>query len=335
MRLLVLGGTKFLGRHIIAAALARDHEVTIFTRGRLTPDLPPQVEWLRGDRDGDLGALAGRRWEAVIDTSGYVPRIARASAEALRGAVGRYVFISTISVYPEFSRVGIDERAPVGTLDDETVEEVSGATYGPFKALCERAIEETLPGRAIIIRPGLIVGPYDPTGRFTYWPTRVARGGDVLVPRSLDWPTQIIDARDLAAWSVTMAEGGAPGIYNATGPNYTLTFGEVFEACRAAAGGDARPVVVPEEFLLENEVAPWMELPLWIPDTLEHAGFAAVDCRRAIAAGLTFRPLPETVRDTLAWDRTLPPGAERGAGLSAEREAELLRAWAARGGSRG
>ena len=329
MKLLVLGGTKFLGRHAVDAALARGHEVTIFTRGRINPDLFPEIERLRGDRDGGLGVLAGRSWDAVIDTSAYVPRLARASAEALRDAVERYVFISTISVYPEFSKVGITEDDPVGTMEDETIEEIGGQFYGPLKALCERAVQETMPGKAIIIRPGLIVGPHNPTNRFTYWPTRVARGGEVLVPRSFDWPTQIIDARDLGAWAVTMAESGAPGVYNATGPERPLTFGEVFAACRDVAQSDAHPVIVSEEFLLVSKVGPWMELPLWIPDAPENAGFAAIDCRRALAAGLTFRPLAETVRDTLAWDRALPGDAPRSAGLEQAREAELLERWQA------
>ncbi|HEY8599627.1 MAG TPA: NAD-dependent epimerase/dehydratase family protein [Thermomicrobiales bacterium] len=329
MKLLILGGTKFLGRHAVDAALARGHEVTIFTRGQTNPALFPEIERLHGDRDGGLGVLTGRRWDAVIDTSAYVPRLARASAEALRDAVERYVFISTISVYPEFSKVGITEDDPVGTMEDETIEEVGGRYYGPLKALCERAVREVLPDKTIIIRPGLIVGPHDPTNRFTYWPTRVTRGGDVLVPRSLDWPTQIIDARDLGAWAVTMAESGAPGVYNATGPDYPLTFGEVFNTCRDVAQSDARPIIVSEEFLSAAKVGPWMELPLWIPDTPENAGFSAVDCRRALAAGLTFRPLDETVRDTLAWDRSLPAEAKRVAGLAPEREAELLRTWQA------
>lgn len=333
MKLLILGGTVFLGRHIVEDALARGHEVTIFSRGQRNPDLFPEVEKLRGDRDGGLAILAGRRWDAVIDTSAYFPRLARASAEALKDAVDRYVFISTISVYPEYSQIGIDESAPVGKIADETVEEVTGETYGPLKALCEQAVEAALPGRAIIIRPGLIVGPHDQTNRFTYWPSRVARGGDVLVPRSLDWQTQIIDVRDLAAWSVTMAESGAPGIYNATGPDYRLTFGDIFETSRTVAESDARPVVIPEDFLLAAPVGPWMELPLWMPDKPEMAGFSAINCARAIAAGLTFRPLADTVRDTLAWDRTLPADAERRAGLKPEREAELLRDWGAREGA--
>lgn len=329
MQLLILGGTKFLGRHAVEVALARGHEVTIFTRGQLNPDLFPEIERLRGDRDGGLGVLAGRRWDAVIDTSAYVPRLARAAAEALRDAVERYVFISTISVYPEFSKVGITEDDPVGTMEDETIEEIGGQYYGPLKALCERAIQETMPDKTIIIRPGLIVGPHDPTNRFTYWPTRVARGGDVLVPRSLDWPTQIIDVRDLAAWAVTMAESGAVGVYNATGPDYPLTFGEVFDACREVAQSDAQPVIVSEEFLLASKVGPWMELPLWLPGAPENAGFSAIDFRRALAAGLTFRPLAETVRDTLTWDRSLPADATRVAGLAPEREAELLQNWQA------
>lgn len=330
MRLLLLGGTAFLGRHIVEYALGRGHEVTLFNRGRRNPDLFPDVEQLRGDRDGGLAALAGRRWDAAIDTSGYVPRLVRASAELLADQVDRYIFISTISVFADYSRVGMAEDGPIGTLADPSVEEITGETYGPLKALCERAVEAALPGRALIIRPGLIVGPHDQSDRFTYWPARVARGGEVLVPRSLDRTVQIIDARDLAGWTVRLAEAGATGVYNATGPERPPTMGDLFATCRAVAGSQATPVVVAEEFLLERNVGPWIEVPLWMPDRPDMAGFFAIDCRKAFAAGLTFRPLAETVRDTLAWDRTRPPDAPRRAGLAPEREAELLREWQAR-----
>lgn len=334
MRLLILGGTAFLGRHLAGQALARGHAVSLFTRGQRNPDLFPEAEHLRGDRDGDLAALAGRRWDAVIDTSGYVPRLVRASAELLADAVDRYIFISTISVYADYSRVGIAEDGPTGTLADPTVEEVTGETYGPLKAACERAVEAALPGRALIIRPGLIVGPHDQSDRFTYWPTRIARGGPVLVPRSLDRPIQLSDVRDLAAWTLRLAEAGATGTYNATGPDRDLTMREVFEACRVVAGpgNDAAPVVVAEEFLLERGVGPWLELPLWMPDRPENTGFFAIDCRKAFAVGLTFRPLAETARDTLAWDRSRPADAPRRAGLAPEREVALLREWEERGG---
>ncbi|MFN8542338.1 MAG: hypothetical protein U0232_33275 [Thermomicrobiales bacterium] len=330
MKLLILGGTVFLGRHIVEYALKRGHEVTIFTRGQRNPDLFPEVERVRGNRDGDLGLLDGGRWDAVIDTSGYFPRVVRASAEFLADKADRYIFISTISVFSDYSKVGMAEDGPIGTIADPTIEEITGESYGPLKALCEQAVEEAFPGRALIIRPGLIVGPYDQSDRFTYWPSRLARGGEVLVPRSLDREIQIVDVRDLAGWAVRMAEERATGVFNATGPDRSLTMGELFDAGRAVAGSDATPVVVAEDFLLERNVGPWMEVPLWMPDKPEMAGFFAIDCSSAFAAGLTFRPLAETVRDTLAWDRTRPADAPRRAGLAPEREAELLAEWRAK-----
>ena len=328
MKLLILGGTVFLGRHIVEAALARGHAITLFTRGQRNPDLFPAVERLRGDRDGDLSALAGRRWDAVIDTSGYFPRLVRASAELLADAADHYVFISTISVYANYLQENMAEDGPLGTIADQTFEQVTGESYGPLKALCEQAAEAAFPGRALIIRPGLIVGPHDQSDRFTYWPTRVARGGAVLVPHTLDRPIQVIDVRDLAAWTVRLAEEGATGSYNATGPDRALTMREVFDTCRAVAGPDcdATPTVVSEEFLLAQGAGPWIELPLWMPNE-GMAGFFAIDCAKAFAAGLTCRPLAETVRDTLAWDRSRPAAAPRRAGLAPEREAELLSAW--------
>lgn len=328
MRLLILGGTVFLGRHLVDAALARGHAVTTFTRGQHSAVLPPAVERLQGDRDGDLAALHGRRWDAAIDTSGFVPRVVRASAELLADTVGHYTFISSVSAYRDFSAPGMDERAPVATLADPHVEEVTGDTYGALKALCEQTAEAALAGRVLVVRPGLIVGPYDPTDRFTYWPHRVARGGEVLAPGRPDRPVQFIDARDLAGWIIRMAEAGRVGTYNATGPDAPLAMGRLLEECRAAAGGDATFTWVGDEFLLAQEVGAWMELPLWIPESAaDHAGFLAVNCGRAIAAGLTFRPLRETVRDTLAWDATRPADHDWQAGLRPERETELLVAW--------
>ncbi|MDP9373627.1 MAG: SDR family oxidoreductase [Chloroflexota bacterium] len=327
MKLLILGGTLFLGRHLVDVALARGHEVTLFNRGRTAPDLFPDLERLRGDRDGDLAALRGRRWDAVVDTSGRLPRHVRASAGTLAGGVARYIFISTISVYAGFSRPGMDESAPTGTLADEESEEQTGATYGPLKALCEREAEAAMPGRTLVLRPGLIVGPHDPTDRFTYWPRRVARGGEVLAPGRPDRPVQFIDARDLAGWAVRMAETGGTGVYNATGPADPLTLGRLLDACNEVGGGDARFTWVDEGFLLAEGVGPWMELPLWVPDTPEMAGFAAVDCRKAIAAGLTFRPLADTIRATLDWDATRSSNHEWRAGLAPAREAHLLAAW--------
>jgi 2'-hydroxyisoflavone reductase len=330
MRLLILGGTVFLGRHLVESALARGHQVTLFNRGQHNPELFPTVEKLRGDRNGDLSALDGRRWDAAIDTCGYLPRVVRASARQLANSVGHYTFISSISVYASLPRPGMDEETAVGTLADESVEEITGETYGPLKALCEQEAEAAMPGRVLNVRPGLIVGPHDPTDRFTYWPRRVARGGEVLAPGRPDAPVQIIDARDLAEWSLRMVEAGGAGVYNATGPGSVLTMETLLSESRAVSGSDAALVWVKEEFLLEAGVAPWSEMPLWVPDREEGAaGFATVSSARAIAAGLTFRPLAATIGDTLAWDAALPADREPRAGLKPDRERELLAAWKA------
>ncbi len=330
MKLLILGGTAFIGRHLVDAALERGHEVTLFNRGQHNPNLYPAVERLRGDRDGDLTALRGRRWDAVVDTCGYVPRIVRASAEALADAVDHYTFISTISVYPDLSLKDMDEDAPLATLDDPSVEEVTGETYGGLKVLCEATVEQALPGRALIVRPGLIVGPHDPSDRFTYWPHRVAQGGEALAPGRPEYPTQFIDARDLMEWTLQAVERRLTGVYNATGPAYSVTMGGVLDTCKRVSGSDARFTWVDDDVLIEAGVAPYTELPLWVPATPEMAGFATVDCGKAVAAGLTYRPLTDTVRDTLAWDQTRPMDTERANGLTPEREAELLRAWHSR-----
>lgn len=332
MKLLVLGGTVFLGRHIVDAALARGYEVTLFNRGKHNADLYPQTEKLRGDRDGDLSALAGRRWDAVIDTCGYVPRIVRASAEMLADSVKSYLFISSLSVYREFSKPGADESEPLGTLEDETAEEVNGETYGPLKALCEQAAERAMPGRVLNVRAGLIVGPFDPTDRFTYWLHRIAVGGEVLAPGNPDTPVQFIDARDLAEWSLNMIESGKSGTYNAAGPDYALTMGTLLQTCLSVIGGSASLTWVAEPFLLEQGAQPWSELPLWVPceTTNEYRGFATTDCRRAIADGLRFRPLAETIRDTFDWHASRPSDYALRAGLKPERERELLNAWRAR-----
>lgn len=326
MRLLVLGGTVFLGRHLVEAAVGRGHTVTIFNRGQANPDLFPEVEKLRGSRDGDLIVLQGRRWDAVLDTSGYVPRIVRASAELLADAANHYTFISSISAYADFSKPDFDESAPVGKLTDESVEEVNGDTYGPLKALCEQTVEQAMPGRTLVIRPGLIVGPYDPTDRFTYWPHRVAQGGEVLAPGRPERQIQIIDARDLAEWTLRMVEAEQTGAYHATGPDYALTMGQLLETCKTVSHSDARFAWVSESCLLEAGATPWMELPLWIPESdASSTGFQRANVSKAISAGLTFRPLAETAQDTLAWDAARPADREWRAGLKPEREQHLLK----------
>ncbi len=324
MDLLILGGTRFLGRHLVEAALERGHRVTLFNRGVSGPGLFPEVERLVGDRDGDLSALRGRRWDAAIDTCGYVPRVVRASAGLLADAVDRYVFVSSISVYSEPVASGADEEAPVEELPDPSVEEVTGETYGGLKALCERAAEEEMPGRVLNVRPGLIVGPHDPTDRFTYWPRRISSGGEVLAPDDPELPVQFIDVRDLAGWIIGMCEERGVGTYNATGPDYELTMGGLLEECETV-GGAAELVWVSEQFLEEQGVEPFTEMPLWVPR--EYAGLQAVNCGKAIEAGLAFRPVSETIGDVLEWDRARPADGEMGAGLRPERERELLRAW--------
>ncbi|MCK4305271.1 MAG: SDR family oxidoreductase [Candidatus Eisenbacteria sp.] len=322
MKLLVLGGTVFLGRHLVGAALVSGHEVTLFNRGQHNPSAFPKLEKLRGDRNGNLEALRGRRWDAVIDTCGYLPRVVRASGKLLADATDHYTFISSLSVYSDLSSLQIDESTPVGTLEDETVEEITGETYGPLKALCEQAAEEALPGRVLSIRPGLIVGPHDPSDRFTYWPRRVAQGGEVLAPGRPEREIQFIDVRDLAEWTLRMIEGHHTGTYNATGPERPLTMLAFLEACRTASASDARFVWVDQWMLKEEGIEPYTTMPLWIPDAHD-----TVNCSKAFQEGLMFRLLEETIQDTLAWDTTRPADTEHQAGLSPERESQVLESW--------
>jgi 2'-hydroxyisoflavone reductase len=324
MRLLILGGTRFVGRALTDAAHAAGHTVTLFNRGNTNPDLFPNVERLRGDRDGDLSALEGRTWDAAIDVSGYIPRHVALSARTLADAVAHYTFISTISVYDTDAinaTNGTDEDGPLTTLEDETVEEITGETYGGLKVLCERAAEDAMPDRVLTVRPGLIVGPHDHTDRFTYWPVRVARGGTMLAPPAKG-RVQVIDVRDMAAWIIRRVEAGDTATYNAVGE--MLTFSEVIDACKDAAGKSAASVVIAdEEMLLAQEVQPWTDLPLWLPDAMD--GILRISKERARSAGLTSRPIAETIQDTLAWFQ-----AERDddltTGMSAEKEARVLAA---------
>jgi 2'-hydroxyisoflavone reductase len=329
MKLLILGGTIFLGRHLVEAALEGNHDVTLFNRGQHNPDLFPDVEKLRGDRKDNLSALEGRRWDAVIDTSGYTPRVVRQSAELLADQVDHYTFVSSLSVYADFSQPGIDENAPVGRLDDPTVEEVTGETYGPLKALCEEAAEAAMPGRVCTVRPGLIVGPHDPTDRFTYWPVRMAAGGEVLAPAGPDFLIEFTDVCDLAEWMIQVAEARVTCVYNASGPGYQLTMGEFLATCREVSGSDAHFVWADADFLAEQRVQPWSDLPLWVGDDPSMAGFSAFDSSRAIAQGLTFRPVEETISATLAWAQRRPADHQWRAGLSPAREQEVLQAWQA------
>lgn len=325
MKLLIIGGTRFLGRALVDEALAAGYEITLFNRGQSNPGLYPAVEQIHGDRDGGLQVLAGRRWDAVIDTCGYVPRLVRESAEFLAATVGHYTFISSMSVYAEPLPAGLDENGAVAELSDETTEEITGETYGALKALCEQAVSEAMDGRALHVRAGLIVGPHDQSDRFTYWPWRIARGGEVLAPNSPDYGVQFIDVRDLAQWILRATADRLTGPFNVTGPGRPLPLGLLLDACRSVAASDARFTWVEDAFLTSRDVAPYTELPLWVP--AEYGGFNAFNIDKVLSAGLTFRPFAETVRDTLDWAVQRPDDYRWRNGLSAEREAVLLAEW--------
>jgi 2'-hydroxyisoflavone reductase len=322
MRMLVLGGTQFLGRHIVETALAHGHEVTLFNRGQTRPDLFEEVEKLRGDRDGNLAALRGRSFDAVVDTSGYVPRIVGETLAAL-GDVGHYTFVSSISVYASLATPPT-EQSPVAQLTEPT--EDWREAYGELKALCEQVVLERFPA-AFVPRPGLISGPWDPTGRFTYWPRRIAEGGRVLAPAPAEAAAQVIDVRDLADWIVRAAERGTAGTFNAV--DRPTTRATLLETCRRVAASDAELVWVDGDFLAEHEVGEWMELPLWLRSP-EYAGMLAVDPSAALAAGLEPRSLEDTVRGTLDWVRSGEAAADAPAGLAPEKEQQVLEAWLTR-----
>ncbi|MEM7799064.1 MAG: epimerase [Chloroflexota bacterium] len=331
MNLLIIGGTQFVGRALTAEALKRGYSVTLFNRGKTNPDLFPEAEKIAGDRDGDLSELEARQWDAVIDTCGYVPRIVTLSAEKLYEKVERYVFVSTISVYASLRQPGVNEESPLNReLADELTEEVNGETYGPLKVRCEEVVEQRYGERSLIIRPGLITGPHDHTDRFAYWPVRVAKGGDVLAPSLPERPIQHIDARDLANFILNQTEKGASGHFNATGPAYEQTMGELIETTLGVSQSDASVTWVDDQFLLDNEVSPFTELPFWLPIMApDYVGFMRVDCSKGIAAGLTFRPLKETVADTIAWNETRVDHVWTNT-ISEEKEREVLAAWRAR-----
>ena len=334
IRILILGGTTFIGPHQIKYALDRGHEVSIFTRGETEPpffhDYFERVEHLIGDRDNDLSALEGREWDAVIDNSASIPRWVSMTTELLRDHVDRYLFVSSISAYADFATIGIDENYPVGQLSAPDVE--SMREYGPMKARCEAINTEVFGENAINVRPGLIIGPGDNTDRWTYWPVRVARGGEVLAPNSPADPVQNIDARDLSEWIVRLVETpGHGGTYNATSD--VQQFGTMLEKIRDGLGSDANFTWVSAEFMAEHEVRPWGHMTNWVPAEGETIGMSQVSVAAAIEAGLTFRPIGDTARDTVEWWNSLPEErrAEPSAGLPAEKEAEVLAAWAARG----
>ena len=358
MRILILGGTGFLGPQLVDLALAKGWSITTFNRGktdpaRLSGEKYAALRQLRGDRDPNKGdglksleALVaemksrGEKFDAVIDNSSYFPRVTKASAELLAPVTQMYQLVSTISVWMDNS-IAPDESTPVATIEDETVEQITGMTYGPLKALCEKAAEVACPGKACIVRPGLIVGPGDDSCRFTYWPIRIARGGKVLAPRAPkpdDVRVQFIDVRDLAAFQLKLVEDGHLGTYIANGPAGPLTMEEMLAGIKAAVSNPVEFVWVDEAFLMENQVQPWMGLPLWIPQDPSTAGSGRANISKALAHGLACRPLAETARDTIAdFEATKADrpadfawGSGRAPGISAEREAELLTLWSRR-----
>ncbi len=321
MKILVLGGTKFLGRTFVETALSQGHEITLYNRGKTNPDIFPEVEHLIGNRDSDLKPLHRRTWDAVVDTCGYVPRIVQKSSELLADYIEHYTFISSLNAYSDFSKPGVDENSPLATIDDETVEEVTGETYGPLKVLCEKAAERAMPGKVLTLRCGLIVGQYDPSDRFTYWPVRINQGGEVLAPSPPEQQTQFIDARDISDFILIMAERKQTGIFNAVGPNYILTMHQLLEECNKITGNKSNFTWVSEEFLIENETF----LPVWL--SKNWVWLSQVSNQKAILAGLTFRSLAETIKDTLSWHATRPKDYKLKTGLTTEREKELLSTW--------
>jgi nucleoside-diphosphate-sugar epimerase len=335
LRILILGGTGFTGPYQVRYALGRGHKVTTFNRGKTHPgELPAEVEQLVGDRNGKLDALKNRQWDVVIDNPTTLPAWVRDAAQVLNGNADRYVFTSTISVYTDPPPAGVDENSPLLKYDGpdpykETIEAVRASgykTYGPLKALSEKEAEKWFPGKTLIIRPGLIVGPRDETDRFTYWPVRVDRGGEILAPGNREDPVQFIDARDLAEWTIRMAENRHTGIYNATGPAKSLGVGGMLDGIKDAEKSSANFTFVPYDFLKQQKVEAWSDLPVWAGDEL---GLSRTKIDKALGKGLTFRPLGDTARDTLAWFKSLPQErqSKMRAGLTPDRESEVLTAW--------
>ena len=323
MRVLILGGTAFLGIHLTNELLARGHEVTHFNRGR-TGAAPAGVRTIQGDRAVGFEGLEGERFDAVVDTSGYYPNVVEKSVRFFEPRCSRYMFVSSISVYDDANEENVEDSPMKPLPDGASQTEMTPDTYGPLKALCERVVTSAFRERATIVRPGLIVGPFDRTDRFTYWPVRFARGGEILAPGLPEEPVQFVDARDLAAFMVRLIERDASGDYNVTSPQNAFTMGGVMEACAQEARVPHTVRWVEHEFLTTQDVAPWMDLPLWIPPSENMPGFMNYDVSRALDAGLTIRPLADTVRDTLAWALARPRDYVARAGITAEREAELL-----------
>ncbi len=343
MHILIIGGTRLLGRALVETALSQNYSVTLFNRGQSAPDAFPNVEQIHGDRHANLHLLDGRTWDAAVDTCGYTSAAVRASAEALADKVAHYTFISSLSVYASHATPNADETAEVAELEEGQEEGKGYDTYGESKALAEQAAEAALPGRVLNVRAGLLIGQHDYMERFPYWVRRISEGGEVLVPDGRQQSVQMIDVRDVAAWVFDMAASRSAGTFNVTGPAQPITFEEMVKSIREATGSDADFVWADEAWLVKQGVQPFQDLPIWMPPGDLYQGFLARNIDRALAAGLTFRPLADTVRDVLAWDRarrergeaaSLPLETGAGAiGLSPERETELIQAWRAQSGA--
>ena len=338
LRILILGGTGFTGPFQVKYALSRGHKVTVFNRGKTHPgELPKEAEQLLGDRNGQLDALKGRKWDVVVDIPTTLPVWVRDAAQVLQGNVDRYVFISTISVYSDNSKPGMDESGPLAKYEGadamkETQQTLTASRYGlygPLKVLSEKEAEKWFRGKALIVRPGLIVGPGDESDRFTYWPVRLDRGGEILAPGAPTDPVQFIDARDLAEWTIRMVEQGTTGTFNATGPKSKLTIGEMLDGIKKVTNTESRFTWVDADFLAARKVRPWSDMPVWVPPRGGEAGFAEISIKKALDKGLTFRSVPDTARATLDWFRKQTPERQSKlkAGIKPERETEVLAAW--------
>jgi len=332
LRILILGGTQLIGPSLVEAAISNGHTVTLFNRGKTNTHLFPDVEKLRGDRNDNLASLENREWDVVIDNSASIPRWVRMTTELLKDSVGLYLFTSSISAFKSFEQPGMDETAPVAELEDKTVEQISGGAYGGMKALAEQFTREAFGERALIVRPGLIVGPGDISDRFTYWPVRIHEGGEILAPGDPTDPIQMIDVRDLAAFYIRLVEHGASGTYSATGPSSPWSMAEMLYGIRATTSADLSFTWVDADFLATHGVEPWGHMPVWVPPRDGYEGFGSININKALAAGLTFRPLVETVQATLEFWNSFPAErrAQPKAGLDRAREKEVLAAWHAR-----
>jgi 2'-hydroxyisoflavone reductase len=332
LKILILGGTQLIGPSLVEAAIANGHTVTLFNRGKTNTHLFPDVEKLRGDRDDNLASLENREWDVVIDNSANIPRWVRMTTELLKDSVGLYLFTSSVSAFKSFEKPGMDETAPVAELEDKSVEQITGDTFGGMKALGEQFTREAFGERALIVRPGLIVGPGDVSDRFTYWPVRIHEGGEIIAPGDPTDLIQMIDVRDLAEFYVRLVEHGAHGTYNATGPSSPWSIAEMLYGIRATTSADMQFTWVDADFLEKHGVQPWGHMPVWLPPRDGYEGFGSINISKALEAGLTFRPLADTVQATLTFWNSLSEErrAKPRAGLAREKEKEVLAAWHAR-----